>query len=174
MLRIVASYSCCVPSERVARYASTFGAVSWSDAALKRSSTASAFNVSVAAEAICVSSLVVRATRTSSRSFWGSGKRPRAAAKRAGCGALPLIMAWTTGFVDVISADKEVIGPIGRIGPIGPILGVDAVALFILLARTARARLVASDFRLVPDHCFHLAIFLAGRSRALIRSSEFQ
>ena len=106
MLRIVASYSCCVPSERVARYASTFGAVSWSDAALKRSSTASAFNVSVAAEAICVSSLVVRATRTSSKSFCGSGKSPRAAAKRAGCGALPLMMAWTTGFVDVISADK--------------------------------------------------------------------
>ncbi len=66
------------------------------------------------------------------------------------------------------------IGPIGQIVPIGPILGVDAVALFILLARTAWARLIASDFRLVSDNRLYLTIFLARRSRALIWSGESQ
>ena len=53
-------------------------------------------------------------------------------------------------------------------------LGVDAVALLILLTRAARAGLVASNFRLVSDDRLDFAVFLARGSRALIWSSETQ
>src|SRR5689334_5437437 len=52
--------------------------------------------------------------------------------------------------------------------------GVYAVALLILLARTAWTRLVASGLRLIADDCFDLAVFLARGRRALVWTSETQ
>src|SRR6185369_5099770 len=156
----------------VARYARTFGAVSCPVAATRRSSTLSDFSVSVAAEAICASSLAVRATSTSNRSFCGNGNIPRAAARRAGCGALPLMMASTTGFVDVISAVKVdfVLSALcfglcrtqqsTKHKAPSTTLGVNAVALLILLTGATRAGLVASDLRLISDDRLYFAFFL--------------
>ena len=65
-----------------------------------------------------------------------------------------------------------------EIGPIGLMdlffLRVNAVALLILLPRSAGAGFVAPDFRLVSYHCLYFAVFLAGRRRALVGPSEFQ
>src|SRR4051794_25253018 len=48
------------------------------------------------------------------------------------------------------------------------------MTLLILLARTAWARLVAPDFRLISHHCPYFAVFFSGGSCALVRPGEFQ
>jgi hypothetical protein len=53
-------------------------------------------------------------------------------------------------------------------------LGVYPVTLLVFLARTAWARLVASDLRLIANDCLDFPVFLAGRRSALIGTSEPQ
>src|SRR5262245_2973218 len=53
-------------------------------------------------------------------------------------------------------------------------LRINAVALLVLLPRSAWAGFVASHFRLVSHHCLHFTVFFAGRCCTLVGSGEFQ